>query len=143
MKIKRLYSFIIVFFLFENCCTKKACFGINDIREIELINFIAKEVDSISIKRYQKDTDILIDSIFTSAWVSTDKILYLNQQFDINLDYKIVIHSIDSTFLLNQFVATKVDCNTCFPPGLDKITVLESYAINGQKQISAFLQIKK
>ena len=149
MKYAGIILFIWTFVLLNACCQKKDCIGANEMNEIKLRNFKQRDVNSVEIKTYLKNSGFanVVDSFKT---VTVDRqesdsslIILLNSNLDLNLDYKISITSIQKTYLLTQFSVKSIECNACFPIGHDHVTVLESYFVNGIKQSSGNLIITK
>ena len=137
-----LLSFILI--LAENgCCTKKYCFGYEDINEIQLQGFEANELDSVILETFVKETNFQnrIDSVFIAAYDNQDSsfVLYMPNKLDINADYKI---SMLSTAQIVRLTAFEVENKTCNCP-TDKYKVLKSYQVNGIKQTESRLIITK
>ena len=138
---------------FSSCCTKKLCEGFDHINEIQMLNFTAEEVDSISLEIFQSGSNFTerIDSNFTAAHVRStnypDLYLTLNENISNDHVYKITLLSIGTgqVYVVNNFTKKKEECNRCFPdsPSSNYYDVLESFEVNGEKINNYDLSITK
>jgi len=139
-----LFCIAIGFFLAINsCCTKKDCFGFDDLNEIQLLNFTANDVDSIGLEIFVSGSNFTnrIDSSFTSAHRrtigDTDLIVFMHEKISKSHEYKLTLLSTGQVYKLSNFEIRKEECNCPF----DKYNVLDSYVLNGQKINSVSLTI--
>ena len=145
----KLVFHVLIGFVVSSCCHKKDCDGVENIAEINLINFSLTQVDSIVIKTYQKDSnfDSMIDSFFTNARGrqegDSDLIIFMPQRLNMSLDYEIEFTEINMKYFMSGFASKKEECNDCFPSGHTYVTVLDYYFVNGERITTPSLQIKK
>ena len=131
-----------------SCCTKKFCFDANSIEMIYFYNFTVSELDTISIKWYDKNINFAsaIDSVsvVTSDLSSQSAFQVINvpDRITHHLDYKVRLNSTGQEFTISDFVITKEKCNSGFLCN-DFFNALESYKINGQTVTSNTLAITK
>jgi hypothetical protein len=147
MKIRFLLT-IIPFIFLNGCCTKKYCEGFDDLHEINLYNFKATDVDSISIEIFQVSTSgsIRIDSSFTSASGNGQFKIGLQANVKQNQQFKITFSSsnFSKVYLISNFITRAEPCNKCFPKNSnDDFLMLNSYDLNGQTQYYGDLRILK
>jgi hypothetical protein len=131
---------LVCLFLLSSCCHKKDCEEWID--NFELKNFTEQDADSIILKSYQKSSNftMLSDSIFTSGVYPTDfpgkLIIYLQHNFNDELEYKIEVLSIGKTYSITGFDKKKAECNSCFPWGHTYYLLLDKYYVNGTEKHS-------
>lgn len=127
------------------CCTKKDCRTIEDLSEIQFVNFQASELDSMVIETYDAVLSIRLDSTFRSATVvgSYMAISFANE-FDREKSYRIINLSSGQVDTLSQFLTKREKCNTCFPSkAKGNVTVLDSYVVNSDTFYGELLSVAK
>lgn len=128
-----------------SCCTKMDCEGFDDLNEIQLKNFLADEVDSISVEIFKSGSNFTdrIDSSFTQpigcGANTINCLISVKENIHLDHEYKVTIHSINQSYTLTDFKTRKEECNC---PS-DKVNVIESYSLNGEKQSNLPLAISK
>jgi hypothetical protein len=128
MKILACFCLLII----SACCTRSDC-SVPYVQNFEFYNFNSSDLDSLYLYKYNKNSNLLIDSVPIFLGASTvDSIDYgfIETYIDYDFDYKINIASISKSFLITDFVRTELKCKTCFSK-LDIVYALESYKING------------
>ena len=131
-----------------SCCTKVFCLDANNIEMIYFYNFTVNELDTISIKLYDKNTNFAsaIDSVLviTSDLRSQSpfQTIFVPDRITHHLDYKIRLNATGQEFTVSDFIITKEKCNSGFLCN-DFFNALESYKINGQTVTSNTLAITK
>src|SRR5437016_4786787 len=98
----------------SSCCCKKGCFSYLDLR---LYNFKASDLDTVIIKNYKKNTNILINSIQQSAVPSSDSTYYYIPFFDVKPDSNdivIVLPIPNRLYYIDSFRISQSVCNACF-----------------------------
>jgi len=142
-----LFSLISIL-VFNSCCTKKYCYGVDDLDNISFYGFSQQDLDSIVIKKYNKNTNFqhILDSVFIEPehFISNNEyeMLYLTDNFVIDYDYEVELLSTGQVYAFTDFTVEKKKCNKgflCF----DYFESLESYKVNGEKQTDSYLRINK
>lgn len=128
----------------HSCCTAVYCLGADDLNEIRFYGFTQEEVDTVVIKRFNKNTSFktaLDSSVAYSNEVhgGTDlRIVRIDDQdkLSIDFDYKVELSSSGKTFTFSDFDSKKERCNSGFMCN-DFYNSLENYKVNGQVTTSS------
>ena len=125
------------------CCNKKDCAGFDELNEIQMLNFAAADVDSISFEIFEAGSNFSsrLDSSFSNAHDrtggSTELILFVPEYLQTTHAYRVTLHSTGQVYQLTDFTVKKEECNC---PS-DKYHALESYVLNGTVHRSATVAI--
>ena len=113
--------------------------------EIQLVNYAATEVDSISIEVFSDSLVTRIDSVFNTATVSGGY-MAIDIPGELNLEHFYLIKNLSTgqSDVLGHFASKKLKCNTCFPnKSKGYIVTLASYVLNGYTYNEEVLSISK
>ena len=122
------------------------CVGIDDMNEIWFYNFSQQDLDTIIIKRYNKNTNFqsVLDSLVTVTEDFSDRtdyqVIYLSDNLTIDYEYKVELVSTGQYFTISDFIVDKKKCNSgflCF----DYYNSLGSYKVNGETETCGILKI--
>ncbi|MFN0031452.1 MAG: hypothetical protein ACKVOR_04765 [Flavobacteriales bacterium] len=130
---------------YAGCCTKKDCRTLDDLVEIQLVNFAGDEVDSLTIEIFSDSLTTRLDSVFSTATISGGY-MAVDIPGELNLDhfYRITNHSTGQSDVMGHFNSKKLKCNTCFPNKTKGyITTLDNYVLNGDTYNEEVLSIAK
>ncbi|MBE9462623.1 hypothetical protein ACFP1I_09705 [Dyadobacter subterraneus] len=143
--------FVLILCSFNSCCTNRGCFGADDMNQIYFYGFTPQEVDTIVIKRFDRNSSFktVLDSVQAFSMPaeagSSFQIILIDDQdkLHIDFDYKIEIPASGKTFTISDFVIRKERCNTGFLCN-DFYNDLNSYKLNGKvTATSGILEIHK
>jgi hypothetical protein len=135
-KIIHILSFIFVIFLWQACCTKKACS--EGFFTINFYDFDKKEIDTVIVYQYEKDSHFVTlqsTTIFTS-YRSYDSTYYYVQLENVDSDHDYIVNVPDAglNYTLSELATKRTKCNSCIPftPRHEYLRVLFEYRLNGQ-----------
>lgn len=149
MNIQLTLLLIIKLVLIHSCCTQKECANAFNLKEIRLEGFSLDETNKITICSYSKGSgfNTIIDSADTKSYTYTgntydDLIIAVPIKFTSELDYKLIFHNLDLTYIITEISTISEKCNDCFLT-TDNYLRLASYKINGSLYEMSFFLIEK
>lgn len=135
---------ITILFSINSCCTAVYCLGADDLNEIRFYGFTHEEVDTIVIRKFNKNSNFKIALDSSTAYSievhsGTElKIVSIadHNKLSVDFDYKVELPGTGKTFTFSDFVSKKERCNSGFMCN-DFYNSLESYKLNGQVTTSS------
>jgi len=136
-KIYVFYFITLMIFIIYGCC-KSIC--IDKTLYISFRKIKSVDADSISLIQYAPGTNYMqkTDSIFINTPVASSDTMYspLFREINADHDWKIINHSLDKAYRLNNFELEKIRCCS------DKGYVVRSFELNGTRRTGDYFEIE-